>query len=179
MRRPFDKRVLIPSLLLSAAVLAGILTIFAMYRARDVHCLAFSDGTRAYFRRDTKVVAAPNFPQPRVLYVDGQLLLITAAGPALTVQSRLMSLTVTGGSTIRVIAYSGQTGEQVEVLQGNVTARKAYRSSYTEPDRLGAGEMSMVNQQIDLMEKETANSAELRNWAQEQIRAAHGRCPRA
>jgi hypothetical protein len=91
----------------------------------------------------------------------------TAVADPLIVRSRLLKLIVTGPSTLRIVARSHETGEQVEVLSGHVVAYKNYPSSYAEPDHLQAGEMSMVNQTIDLMEKEKFDPATLRVWIDE------------
>jgi hypothetical protein len=50
------------------------------------------------------------------------------------------------------------------VLAGTVEARKAYPSPYLVPDVLTSGQMSMVNQTIDLMEKEKTDLGSLRAW---------------
>jgi len=76
------------------------------------------------------------------------------------IRSRLLRLTVAGATQFHVVARSRESGEQVEVLSGNVTAYKNYPSPYADPDRLGAGDVSMVNRSIDLMEKEHLSSAE-------------------
>jgi hypothetical protein len=132
-----------------------------------------SDGTEAYFLSDTRVEPASTYPQPRELRVDGDAFLrVPASSGPLIVRTRLFVLTVTGDSALRVKAYWKQTGEQVEVLSGNVQAKKSYPSPYSEPDMLTGGEMSMVNQTIDLMEKEKFDPAPLRQWSQDLIASA-------
>jgi hypothetical protein len=49
------------------------------------------------------------------------------------------------------------------VLSGEVIVSKNYPSSYRVPDDLHGGEMSMVNETIDLMEKENVDPASLAN----------------
>jgi len=51
------------------------------------------------------------------------------------------------------------------VLYGHVEARKAYPSRQSEPDTLAGGEEVMINETIDLQEKETTNLAQLRSWS--------------
>ena len=46
-------------------------------------------------------------------------------------------------------------------LDGEVIVSKSYPSSYRVPDDLHGGEMSMVNQTIDLMEKENVDPPSL------------------
>jgi hypothetical protein len=76
-----------------------------------------------------------------------------------------MILTVTGASALRVTARSNETGEEADVLSGHVEARKAYPSRQNEPDTLLAGEEVMVNETIDLQEKETTDVPSLRSWS--------------
>jgi hypothetical protein len=135
-----------------------------------------ADGTEAFFLSDTRVEPIATYPQPREIRVDGDAFLRVPAGSEpLIVRTRLFVLTVTGDSALRVKAYWKQTGEQVEVLSGHVQAKKSYPSSYSEPDELSGGEMSMVNQTIDLMEKEKFDPAPLRKWSADLIAAASRR----
>jgi FecR protein len=128
--------------------------------------LRLADGTVARFRTDSSVAAARGFPATRTLAVNGDVYLeVPNSAQPLIVESRLLRLTVQGRAALRVTAYSAQTGAQVQVIFGDVLAFKNYVSNYAEPDHLGAGQMSMVNQSIDLMEKESFNPDELRGWA--------------
>jgi len=123
--------------------------------------LALADGTVVWYRSDTRVTPAPGFPRPREMVVDGERLMkVAAASEPLSVRTRLMRMTVTGPAIIRITAHEKETGEQVEVLTGDVVVTKNYTSSYITPDHLTAGEMSMVNKTIDLMEKEHLDARE-------------------
>jgi transmembrane sensor len=127
-----------------------------------------ADGTVAISRADSRIESAPGFPHPRSVQINGDLYLeVPARTEPLTVTSRLLILTVNGKSALRITAYAGETGEQVQVVYGDVVARKHYASSYPEPDHLVRGEMSMVNQTIDLMEKETFDPAEANAWVKQ------------
>jgi ferric-dicitrate binding protein FerR (iron transport regulator) len=162
----------------AAAVIAILITLGAVfvYRSHTVpvpRAIHLSDGTEAYFLSDTRVEPATTYPQPREIRVDGDAFLrVPAASGPLIVRTRLFVLTVTGDSALRVKAYWKQTGEQVEVLSGTVQAKKSYPSTYNQPDMLTGGEMSMVNQTIDLMEKETFDPAPLRKWSEDLIASA-------
>ncbi len=85
---------------------------------------------------------------------------------------QLLVLTVTGDSALRVAAWSKETGEQVEVLQGHVQANKSYASPYSMPDVLVDGEMTMINRTIDLMEKEKTDRVRLMQWSEALIASA-------
>ena len=92
----------------------------------------------------------------------------------LIVHTGLLTLTVEGDSAVRVLVSSEKIGEQAEVLYGRVQAAKAYPSRFNDPDVLQAGEMSMINRSIDLMEKEHFDPAELARWSQDVLAAARG-----
>jgi hypothetical protein len=165
-----------PIVRLSVVGVITILVVLAaifVFRTRAVpvpHAIQLSDGTEAFFLSDTRVEPVPTYPQPREIRVDGDAFLrVPAAAGPLVVRTRLFVLTVTGDSELRVKAYWKQTGEQVEVLSGHVQAKKSYPSSYSEPDELSGGEMSMVNQTIDLMEKEKFDPAPVRRWSEDLI----------
>ena len=135
--------------------------------------LRLPDGTEAFFRADSRVTPAAGFPTPRDIALDGDVFFrVPIRNQPLTLRSRLLVLTVTTESAVRVTAYSKQPGEQVEVLYGKVAARKNYRSAFQEPDVLTDGQMTMVNRDIDLMEKETTHVAQLRAWSDALIAAA-------
>jgi hypothetical protein len=117
------------------------------------------DGTIAALQADTRLVTAAGFPSPREISLDGWALLKVPAAPqALIVRTHLMRLEVRGPSTLAITARSQESGEQVEVLDGEVIVSKNYSSSYRVPDDLHGGEMSMVNVTIDLMEKESIDA---------------------
>lgn len=130
------------------------------YKPPEVRHLA--DGTIASLAADTRLGTAAGFPSPRELSLDGEgLLKVPAREQPLIVRTRLMHLEVRGPSTLAITARSRETGEQVEVLSGEVVVSKSYDSSYRVPDDLHGGEMSMVNQTIDLMEKENMDPPSL------------------
>jgi ferric-dicitrate binding protein FerR (iron transport regulator) len=136
------------------------------------------DGVEVFHRNDSKIVIAPQYPNPREMRVDGEFFVRVPQSPQpLIIRSRLLVLEVKGGSALRITAYSHEAGEQVEVLSGHVEARKNYKSSYMEPDQLDAGDMTMINRDIDLMEKEKADVAALRAWSEALVASAGPREP--
>lgn len=148
------------------ALLAAALGFWLHGRIPKLEYLSLPDGTQAFYRSDSTVEPAGGFPHPRKLIVDGDVFLrVPAAADPLIVSSRLLLLSVSGESALRLTAYSRETGEQVQVVCGEVLARKHYASRFDQPDQLAAGQMSMVNQTIDLMEKENFNPAEVTPWA--------------
>jgi FecR-like protein len=120
------------------------------------------DATVASLGADTRFIPEAGFPARREASLDGEALLrVSAIGRPLIVRTRLMRLEVLGSSTLAITARSRESGEEVEVLDGEVIVSKNYPSSYRVPDDLHGGEMSMVNATIDLMEKEHMDPASL------------------
>jgi hypothetical protein len=129
--------------------------------------LLLPDGVQAFYKTDSRLEPAPGYPVPRELRIDGDFFIrVPEASAPLIVRSRLLVLTITGRTAFRITAFSLEAGEQVEVLDGHIEARKSYPSNYAEPDQLAAGEMTMINRDIDLMEKETTDLAALRAWSE-------------
>ena len=146
------------------ALCAALLTAPACAPSPELMRLA--DGTEVYYLSNTKVSPANSYPRPREIRIDGEAFLrVPAAAAPLVVRSRLLVLTITGRTALRVTARSHETGEEADVLYGRVEAKKAYPSRQSEPDTLLAGEEVMVNETIDLQEKETADLASLRSWS--------------
>ncbi len=144
---------------------------------RTPRSLELSDGTTLVLLNGTTAVPADGFPRNRAIRLEGngQVFLETHRHEApLIVHTGLLTLTVEGDSAVRVLVSSEQIGEQAEVLYGRVRAAKAYPSRFSDPDDLRAGEMSMINRSIDLMEKEKFDPTELTRWRQEVVAAARG-----
>jgi hypothetical protein len=150
--------------LLSVVAIGALAALWCTHRPKAQKTV-LDDGTVLAASAGSTWQAAAGFPDSRELRIDGEFLIEAATAPvALTVRSRLLLLTVMGHSKFHVIAHSQESGEEVEVLFGNVTVHKNYPSQHDEPDRLGPGEMSMVNQTIDLMEKERFDVSEAATW---------------
>lgn len=160
-----DSRFIFRAAFMSALVLGSTWVGYSLWR-RPAHnppeIRRLADGTVASLAADTRLRTEAGFPSPHELSLDGEgLLKVPASEQPLIVRTRLMHLEVRGPSTLAITAWSRETGEQVEVLSGEVIVSKNYASPYRVPDDLHGGEMSMVNQTIDLMEKENMESASL------------------
>jgi ferric-dicitrate binding protein FerR (iron transport regulator) len=150
----------LPAIILSA----GLVGVAAC--APTPQLLRLADGTEIFYLSNTSVKPAGDYPRTRQIEVDGEAFIrAAAAAQPLIIRSRLLVLTVSGSSALRVTARSSETGEEADVLYGNVEARKAYPSPQSEPDTLVAGEEVMVNETVDLQEKETADVPALRSWS--------------
>ena len=150
----------------------GVL-VFRAYRTTPTPLLLrLADGTEVFYLSDTMIRPASEYPEARELKIDGEAFVRAAAGAQpLIIRTRLMVLTVTGEAALRVTARSHETGEEADVLAGQVVAAKAYHSRQNEPDTLAAGEEVMVNETIDLQEKETADVPALRSWSEALVAA--------
>ncbi len=168
--------------LIAAAVLcAGILGVFAYraYRAPEPRLMSLADGTEIFYLSDTQIAPSIDYPKTRELRIDGEAFVRVSAGAQpLTIRTRLMVLKVTGATALRVTAHSNETGEEADVLFGHVEATKAYASRENEPDILLDGQEVMVNETIDLQEKETADLPGLRSWSDALVAAVTSRATR-
>jgi hypothetical protein len=154
-------------LLAAAAVLcAGAMLAFRAWRAPEPRLMSLADGTEIFYLSDTLIAPSNSYPQTREIKIDGEAFVRASAGAQpLTIRTRLMVLKVTGATALRITAHSKETGEEADVLTGHVEATKAYPSQENEPDILLDGQEVMVNETIDLQEKETADVPGLRSWS--------------
>ena len=125
--------------------------------------LSLSDGTRIYYKYDSTITASATFAVPREVLIDGEAFVEVRSTP-FVIRTRLMHLTVSEKSDMRVIAHSNEPGEQVDVVTGMVTATKAYPSEHNDPDTLTDGDAVMVNQVIDLQEKDASDVQQVEAW---------------
>jgi hypothetical protein len=157
-----------------AVLCLGVVGVLALraYRTPTPQLLRLADGTEVFYLSDTAIRPSSAYPATRELKIDGEAFVRAAASAQpLIIRTRLMVLKVTGDSALRVTARSHETGEEADVLAGQVVATKAYRSPQNEPDTLAGGEEVMVNETIDLQEKETADVPALRSWSEALVAA--------
>lgn len=70
----------------------------------------------------------------------------------------------TTNAAFRIQAHRENAGQTIEILSGKAKVSKGYPSTFNDPEFPGAGEMVMINKDIDLMEKEKQDTAELKTW---------------
>ena len=99
----------------------------------------------------------------RELSLDGEAWFeIAGERGAFELRTRDLSVEVLTAGRFHAAAARARPGEEVDLLEGSLRVRKSYHSDTdNEPEVLGAGEMVMINRDIDLMEKERLNAAEL------------------
>jgi len=170
-----QSRYVLPALAVLCLGIVGVL-VFRAHRSPAPQLLRLADGTEVFYLSDTIIRPASAYPASRELEIDGEAFVRAAAGAQpLIIRTRLMVLKVTGESALRVTARSHETGEEADVLAGQVVATKAYSSRQNEPDSLAAGEEVMVNETIDLQEKESADVPGLRSWSEALVAAAQAK----
>jgi len=165
-------------LLAVTALCVGAMVVVALraYRTPTPQLLQLADGTQIYYLSDTRIDPAPTYPTVREVKIDGEAFVrATGNEQPLVIRTRLMVLKITGSSALRVTAHSNEAGQEADVLYGRVEATKAYASTQNEPDILLAGQEVMVNETIDLQEKETADVPGLQAWSNALIASVTGK----
>jgi len=130
----------------------------------DSHDVKLPDGSHVVLRPGTQVTVAKGFgASNRELELDGEGIFDVAGSAAkpFVVHTRNLEIVVLG-TRFHVDAFRKNAGEQVDLLEGRLRVKKSYHSDTdNEPEVLEAGDMVMINRDIDLMEKEKMSPAEL------------------
>ncbi|QEC44075.1 hypothetical protein [Pseudobacter ginsenosidimutans] len=101
----------------------------------------------------------------RLVEADGDMIfVIHKKDIPFVVNTRILQLKVLKPGIFRVEAFRVDNGEKVDVLEGVVRAQKRYKSPFPEPDTVRSSEMVMINDKIDLMEKEKEDLAQFAQW---------------
>jgi transmembrane sensor len=122
------------------------------------------DGSVAVVSPETSITLSKGFGRDnREILLDGEARFDVAAKSGLPMVIRTRDLVIEVlGTRFKVNAYRDKPGEEVDLLTGALRVRKSYHSDTdNEPEVLKDGEMVMINHDIDLMEKEALNPAEL------------------
>jgi transmembrane sensor len=121
------------------------------------------DSTEVMMNARTIISISTSFGKAaRELKLDGEAVFKVKGDPAnpFVVHTRNLDISVLG-TRFRVNAHADSPGEEVDLLSGSLKVRKSYHSSTdSEPETLQAGELIMINRDIDLMEKERLDSTE-------------------
>lgn len=72
-------------------------------------------------------------------------------------------------ASFRIQAHRENAGQTLEMLSGKAKVSKGYPSTFNEPEFPTAGEMIMINKDIDLMEKEKLDTARLKTWLSDSL----------
>jgi ferric-dicitrate binding protein FerR (iron transport regulator) len=122
------------------------------------------DGSQIKISDGTVIVLGTGFgKEGRDVDLDGEGMFevrASAAGPFVVHTKNLVIQAL--GTKFRVDAVRSRPGEEVDLLEGRLRIVKSYHSdSDNEPEQLEAGDMLMINREIDLMEKEKMNGEEV------------------
>lgn len=122
------------------------------------------DGSHIVLQPGTQVTIAKGFgTDNRDVELDGEAIFDVEgnAGKPMVVHTRNLEITVLG-TWFHADAFRKNAGEQIDLLEGRLRVKKSYHSdSDNDSEILEAGDMVMINRDIDLMEKEKMNPAEL------------------
>ena len=125
--------------------------------------MTLPDGTQVLMDPRTKIDCPKGFGKStRDIQFDGEAMLIVRsnAGKPFVIHTRNLVIQVLG-TRLHIDAFASSPGEEVDLLEGKLKVTKSYHSSSdNEPETLQAGEMVMINRDIDLMEKEKLNPEE-------------------
>ncbi len=136
--------------------------------------VVLADSSIAILNAGSRLLVPAGYPQQtRELILDGEAFFDAAfngnAQP-FTVKTDKLTLTALG-TTFKVRSFAAQPGATAYLLNGKVRVAKTYHSDTdNQPEILERGQMVLANKEIDLMEKETYEPAELEAWLQEDLR---------
>ena len=65
---------------------------------------------------------------------------------------------------LRVDAFDKEAGQSLELFSGGLKVEKSYESDFPSLDTLHAGDLYMINKDIDLSEKEYLDDFSVQNW---------------
>jgi len=141
---------------LSGAIVISILVIVVLgCTSRKYDRAVLIDGTVIYYRPDSAVILDRDYPRPRVVEVAGEVLIHSPGQPTeLIIKTPLLVLHVIGPARIEVESGRTEDWAQVHVLSGSATVEKRYNAAGSHPESLIAGDMVMLNNSVDLFEKE-------------------------
>ncbi|WIO73543.1 hypothetical protein QP938_09545 [Porticoccaceae bacterium LTM1] len=127
---------------------------------------SLADGTEIFYFRGSSFDTARGFPENRLIEsVDGEFYVRTTANDQpLILHTKLLEITVTGESGLRILANADKNGERVDVLYGQAHTEKRYDSPVQERVDMVGGQMMMINITIDFVEKEVLHDDEVPEW---------------
>lgn len=144
--------------------------------AGGLKTVSLPDGSQVLLMEGTVISVSKGFgKEGRDVDIDGKALLYVKAGRGqpfvvhtgnLIIEVQDTTGAVGGGAEgwgacFAVDAVRKQAGEEADLLDGRLRVTKSYHSDTDSlPEELGAGDMVMINREIDLMEKEKMTGEE-------------------
>ncbi|SFW62760.1 FecR family protein [Chitinophaga sancti] len=121
------------------------------------------DSTEVLLNGKSTVLVPDNYTQTHTLLLDGEAWFNTPH--ALKVVTNILTLSSTTATSFRIRCFEAQQGATAYLGSGTIQAAKSYHSTTdNQAETLGIGNMVLANKEIDLMEKETYQPAELDQW---------------
>jgi transmembrane sensor len=120
-------------------------------------------GGTVFLKANSTIGLAKGFNEDnREISLDGEALFeLSTTGAPVILKTKDLVMDVRGG-IFRVDASRSSSGEEVDLLEGQMRVRKSYPSATdSAAEVLGPGEMVMINRDIDLMEKEKMSQQEI------------------
>ena len=119
---------------------------------------------KVFLKPNTTIVLAKGFGvDNRDIDIDGEAFFdMEVTGAPVRLRTKDLNVLVLGAARFRVDGYRGKPGEEVDLLEGRLMVTKSYHSDTdSATETLGAGEMVMINRDIDLIEKEKMSQEEI------------------
>jgi transmembrane sensor len=139
--------------------------------------VSLPDGSRIIIGSGTTLVPSKGFgKEDRDLGIDGSGMFEVAAGekPFVVLTGNLVIEVLDTKVRFAVDAVRKRPGEEVDLLDGRLRVTKSYHSDTDSlPEELAAGDMVMINREIDLMEKEKMTGPEEDKVKEKYHLAAH------
>lgn len=120
-------------------------------------------GARAFFWDSVSTVTVV---ADTLMRIDGFLMLeIDRPHQSVNLRSSLMRMRILEYPLLaRIDAHDVHAGQSIEVFSGALSVRKAYESPWDDIDTLRAGDLYMINKDIDLSEKERLDDTTFGTW---------------
>jgi ferric-dicitrate binding protein FerR (iron transport regulator) len=136
--------------------------------------LMLADSSMVILNAGSRLLVPATFPQKsREIVLDGEAFFEAAPnahGQPFIVKTDKLTITALG-TTFRIRSFTSQPGATAYLLKGKVRVAKTYHSDTdNQPEILERGQMVLANKDIDLMEKETYQPAELESWLRGDLR---------
>jgi ferric-dicitrate binding protein FerR (iron transport regulator) len=134
----------------------------------------------AILNANSSIKIPKDSPAQKNIILDGDafFLIPREQEDSVFVYTRMLRIGTTGAD-FRIRARDESAGQTLEVLSGKSAVSKAYSSSFPDPEFPAAGEMIMINKDIDLMEKEKFDTSGLKSWLSDSLLLGRGNLQQA
>jgi transmembrane sensor len=126
------------------------------------------DETQVLLNGNSRLMVPANFLKQHIVLLDGDAF-FDAPHPII-VKTNIITVNVPATAAFRVRCFEQQHGATAYLYRQQVIVTKSYHStSDNAPQTLGQNGMVLANKDIDLMEPETYQPAELQTWLQDTL----------